>query len=85
MRKSAQMKYGKMETDHIPDKFADPYQGRIYSHESTETLTVGHDLLFTDTRVRESGAKKQPKEGVVADIDGSATIIGLLFTLGATQ
>lgn len=85
IRKSAQMKNGKMETDHIPDKFADPYQGRIYSHESTETLTVGHDLVFTDSRAREYGARKQPKEGVVADIDGSATIIGLLFTLGATQ
>lgn len=85
VRKSAQMKNGKMETDHIPDKFADPYQGRIYQHESTETLTVGHDLVFTDSRAREYGRKKQPKEGVVADIDGSATIIGLLFTLGATQ
>lgn len=85
VRKTLSYRGGKGKTDHLPDKFVDPYQGRLYEHGSTETLTVAHDLIYTDERTRDVGPKKMPKQGSIADRDSSGTIIGLLFTLGATE
>lgn len=62
--------------DHVKDDFAEPYAGRLYPHQSAETLTVGHDLAFTDDRTREYGITRR-------DDDLSASVIGLLLTLGS--
>ena len=68
----------KYDFDHVKDDFAEPYAGRLYDHISGEVLTVGHDLAFTDDRTREFGIVRR-------DDDLSASVIGLLFTLGSGQ
>jgi hypothetical protein len=80
--KSASYKYGKASFDHIPDKFREPYSGRLYDHESAEVLTTGHDAVFSDDRIRGTAAKIRFSGD---DYDLSGTAIGLLFTLGESQ
>ena len=85
--KSATYTFGKAKYDHIPDKFRDPYTGRLYDHESAEVLTTGHDFIFSDDRIRGAGSTAQIKKlgRTGTDYDLSGTTIGLLFTLGESQ
>ena len=76
VNKSTRYQGMKYEFDHVKDDFAEPYAGRLYDHISGEVLTVGHDLAFTDDRTREYGIARR-------DDDLSASVIGLLFTLGS--
>lgn len=85
--RSATYIFGKSTFDHIPDKFRDPYSGRLYDHESAEVLTTGHDYIFSDDRIRGAGSVAQIKKlgRLGTDFDLSGTTIGLLFTLAESQ
>jgi len=57
---------------YIPDDFSDPYQGRIYPDNYTETLTIATENLF--------GGGRNLRMGGRADRDLMATALGALLT-----